>query len=261
LTIQPGSQTQEVRLVVSSRRLLTWLTCITLVLLGADLAGVTSRYVFHHDNLRGLVPLFDLWEEGNIPTLFSTLLLLFNAVLFFAVSHLEQSQRNPSGAWRLLAFVFCFLGVDEFAQLHEKIGAALSFLHLSGPLYFVWVVPYSLATLVVGCLVIPMLYRLDARTRWWLLLAGAVYVTAALGFEGLEGMRRTARGLDRDLGMDLLVAAEETLEMAGQVILIYPLLSIITAHRARFALTVDERSETRYQPRRLELTPRLRARG
>jgi len=237
---------QQIPVNLSTGWLLPRLCAVVAFLLAADVAGLVSRYAFGHGQLFGLIPLFDLWDEANVPTLASTLLIFLNAGLLFVVSDLERRAGRPTGAWRLLAFVFCFLGCDESAQIHEKIGEILAVWHFSGPLYFAWIIPYSLATAALGFVLLPVLRRMQPRVRMWMLLAGAVYVAGAVGFEALEGMRQTATGVARDLGMDLLVAAEETLEMLGQVILVYPLLQLIRSHHRRWVVSVDQSAEVTY---------------
>lgn len=49
-------------------RVTRWLSLVVACLVLASLAGQFSKYVLGHDRLLGLVPLFDLDREGNVPT-------------------------------------------------------------------------------------------------------------------------------------------------------------------------------------------------
>ena len=67
------------------------------------------------------VELFDLDHERNIPTLFSSLLLLGCAGLFMVEGLMARRNSEPSGIWHGLGAIFIFLAVDETAGFHEAL--------------------------------------------------------------------------------------------------------------------------------------------
>ena len=51
--------------------------------------------------------------------------------------------------WLGLTILFLFLAIDEGTAIHEEIGTFLErYMNAKGALYFLWVVPYGVATLV-----------------------------------------------------------------------------------------------------------------
>ena len=66
-----------------------------------------------------LLQLFDLDEENNLPTWFSSFLLLNNAFFLALVARLESTQDKLQ--WTLMSIGFFILSVDEVAGLHESI--------------------------------------------------------------------------------------------------------------------------------------------
>ena len=93
----------------------------------------------------GLINLFALQEEANLPTIYSSFQLLSASVLLVWVSVIS-SQRGERFArhWKGLAVVFLYLAVDESAKLHElSIMPVLHLIdgHATGILYWPWVIP------------------------------------------------------------------------------------------------------------------------
>jgi|GEM_PF-3569335 len=60
---------------INTRKITIFLFAITGVLLITHLTGQIEKHVFDHPSIYGLVPLFNLNNENNIPTLFQSLTL------------------------------------------------------------------------------------------------------------------------------------------------------------------------------------------
>jgi hypothetical protein len=90
-------------------------------------------------------------------------------------------------------------------------------------------VPGALFALCVAAVYLPFLARLPARTRNLFFLAGFVYVSGAIGFEMVGGRQAALYG-DDNLTYKLLAHVEESLEMAGLVVLLYALLDYAARH-------------------------------
>ena len=82
----------------SPRSVARFLSAMIVCLLCAHATGLVMRLGFGHDSVYGLVPLFDVNVEGNIPTFFSVCLGLCNAALFarFCQIDLLRAWRTPS---------------------------------------------------------------------------------------------------------------------------------------------------------------------
>ena len=81
---RPGdadARTVAVSLLLQPRPVTVFLSAVVLLLTGAHLLGLVFRYGLDHDHVYGLVPLFNLNIEQNVPTLYSTLTLFFCGVL------------------------------------------------------------------------------------------------------------------------------------------------------------------------------------
>ncbi len=188
------------------------------------------KYVF------GLVQLFDLDSEGNIPTFYSAVTLLFSACLFFLIAKNAQSY---SAHWSGLGVIFSYLALDEAAEIHEMITEPLrNLLHTSGLLYSAWIIPYALLGLLVAFAYLKFLFYLPSRTRNLLILSGIIFVSGAAGFEALGELLSQADQEGTFL-YAAFVTIEETLEMIGVVLLIYTLLSYIAETFKNFRIGIE----------------------
>jgi hypothetical protein len=212
------------------------------LLLCPHLIGLASTYFLGHDHVYGLVPLFDFGQERNLPTLFSTCLFLISGSLFFAVVVASWRSGERCTAWLFLSIVFCFLALDEFSSLHERLtGPVREALNTSGFFYFAWVVPYGVGAGLIAILVLPTFVRLGHGLTFWFALAALIFLAGAVGFEMLGGMYY--HGIDDrlDLWYALIRTLEETCELAGLVVLVYALLLLLEHKYGGLALLIGTR--------------------
>src|SRR5690606_4741708 len=98
--------------------------------------------------------------EGSVPTLYASVLLLLNAILFFVLFRVTEPAYSRS-VWLVLSLVFCFLAVDEYAVLHERLSDPVrERLGVDGYLYFAWVIPYAIGVALLALIVVPSIWRL-----------------------------------------------------------------------------------------------------
>ena len=221
------------RLSGSPRAIAHLLGTIIICLLCAHATGVILRYGFGFDTARGLIPLFDVDVEGNIPTFFAVCLALSCAMLF-AIIGLEARGRASRDAryWFLLAAGFLFVGYDEAFQVHERMTlparAMMQFItgHTElGLLYYSWVVPGMIGLVLVGLFFLKFLLRIPVLTRRRMLAAGGLFVGGCIGMELIGGKLMEAYG--PSLAFKIAVMVEEGLEMAGLATLVHALVSHI----------------------------------
>lgn len=204
-------------------------------------AAMALKYYAGNDIALGLVPLFDFYEEHNVPTYFSSLNLLLTSCLLFAIAHLaRQAGHRHVLAWRILAAGFLFMSVDEFADLRiilSKVVKTVAGGQLEAvPLLTVaWTVPVAAIVAVVALSLLPFLLRLKRVYMLNFALAGAAFVFAAIGFETIEGHHvLQTRGV-RDVAFMLMVTAEETMEIFSILYFQYFLLRYLNEyHRGMF---------------------------
>jgi hypothetical protein len=148
-----------------------------------------------------LLQLFELDEENNLPTWFSSFLLLNNAaVLGFAAA---QATRHKT-QWSILAAGFLLLSIDEVAGLHETFHTAID---------TNWTFYAAALVAIVGAAFVPYLLALPRSTALWFVASGIIYLSGALLVEYLS------RDMDEEtLNYALAVALEEGLEMAGALL-------------------------------------------
>jgi hypothetical protein len=203
---------------------------IVILLALAHLTAQFSIYVLGYDNLFGLIHLFSLNAEENIPALYSTISLLFCAILLGLIA---VGTKGTGGRftlhWAFLSLVFVFLSMDEALSFHESSTVPLrKFLNTSGVLFYAWIIPYALAVLVLFLVYLRFLLNLNRQARNHFFLAGLIYVSGAMLFEIPGGIYDEAFGRHTPV-YALISTVEELLEMGGILLFIYALTSYISA--------------------------------
>jgi hypothetical protein len=200
-----------------------------------------------------IMRLFDVNTEQNIPTWFSTSVLLGCALLITTIAAVaRRSGRRDSGHWIGLAVVVALMSLDEAAALHERLDAPTRALVGSGVpsvVHFAWVLPAALLAVVVASAFVGFLARLPARIRRLLVTAGLTYVTGAIGLELVGGVLLETQA---HRALYLLVAAtEEALEMTASVLLLYAgmcCLRLWAEPDGGYRLTLHESMQTPGRP-------------
>lgn len=214
--------------VVAPRAVARALGSLATLLVLVSLAGQAARHGLGLHTARGLIPLFDVAAEANVPTFFSVLLLIAAALLLGLVAALTRRAGGPHVfGWSFLSCFFLFLAFDESFQVHERlIPLGRSLLRPGGRLgifYFAWTIPYMALVLALAIAFLRFMIDLDARARPRFLVAASLYVGGAIGFELIESRHIEALGAD-NLAFALMATAEEGLEMAGVIIFLWALL-------------------------------------
>lgn len=224
---------------IAPRRVILALGAVAVSLVAAHLVLLFATVVTGRDYLFGLVPLFDLDVEDNVPSFFSGGLFLVNATLLWLVAQLPAPPYR-SRVWRALAVVFVFLAYDELFGIHEQLTRPLREVLGTGAfLYYPWIVAYAVPLLALAAWFMPSWRRLDAAARTRLLRAGVLYFLGVVVFEMIGGAWDEAFGHRRTLGWGLLVAAEESFEMAGLLVLAHALLMLLRPSAGGAPLVVE----------------------
>ncbi len=229
-TARPAAD--ELELVVPRSGLVRLLSAVAGLLLVAHLLVSLNRYVFGltffaADNL---YVLFDMWDEVSIPSWYSVTLLLAAAALLalIAAGKLAAGDRYARH-WAALAVIFLALSIDDAADIHGHTSYTLhELLDTSGFLAYAWIIPAAALVALVGLAYLRFLLHLPPAVRWRIVVAAALFLTGALLLEAIEGHYDTRHGVE-NMPYRLMVGAEETLEMAGIILLISTLLSYLAA--------------------------------
>lgn len=215
------------------------LVVLAVLLLLANLVGLWMIYVLGYADVYGLAQLFDFDTEQNVPTYYSGCLFLLNVLLLLSVRQAAKILSKPSVIWLMLAVLFLFLGFDELFAVHELLGRPVrEAWNLSGIFFFAWVLPYGAAVLLLAMLFLPVWWRLNQRSRFWLGMSAATYLAGALGMEMIGGLYRQP-----DLLFLSLTTIEESLELAGLIMLTYSLLLLLQLEYGGFAVEIPANHE------------------
>lgn len=232
-------------LVISPKKLARVLTLVVIGFVLCHLATHLIAYTTGHDFQFGLRRQFDLNQENNLPTWYSSLTLSFCAVLLGIIG-LNKRQAGAPGAhyWLTMAAVFLYLSADEAASIHDMTMPLLAPLlkrydYFHGYLLFSWVIFGAIGVLIFVTAYRRFLATLPAKTRYLFLLAGTVYVGGALGVE-VAGSRHVYVFGRENFTYAMLTACEEGLEMLGIVLFIYALTSYLASLRAGLQILVSE---------------------
>jgi hypothetical protein len=171
--------------------------------------------------------LFHLDAEANIPTWFSSSLLLLCSGLCAVIALLKRDSGDRwRRHWAALAPIIAYLSMDEAASIHENlIWNWRPLRDLSPVLYYPWVVA-GIAFVGLFLLAYARFYcHLPRRTQALFLLAGATYVGGALGLEMVGSAYIGTFG--RGGMMRVILLFEESLEMLGIAIFAYALIAYL----------------------------------
>lgn len=213
------------------------LLCIVAALVIIHALSLFGYFELGRDHQLGLFRLFNLSEEGNVPTWFAATTLLLSASLFATIWRSARATGDRYARhWGFLALIFLFIAIDEAASIHELfILPVRELLAAEGALYFAWVVPYGIAVIAFALVYARFLLAIPRRTAVGLAAAALVFVSGALGMEMVSPWVYDWTG-DVSLPMFMLLLVEETLEMLGVAILVHALLDHLARSDARVEL-------------------------
>lgn len=204
-----------------------WLLLFIIIILEvANIIGII--YSFNSDRMKLFINLFNLNTEGNIPSFYSSVLILIASFLLGLIAFFRKKLGLHYLYWLGFSFIFLLLSIDEATQIHERFGNILrSNFNLNGYLYYSWVIPYGLFSLAVLIIYsIKFLPKVSKNIKRLFLISGFIYVLGALGFELLEAKNDSSLNYSEVLNT-IYYSIEELLEMLGIAIFIYSLLLYI----------------------------------
>jgi hypothetical protein len=213
LTVVPGKTAVGLGLIVA-------------FLVLAHVGAVGLNQTVQNDFTGWLLMVFHLDVEGNVPSFFAGSLWVLNAFLFFLAWKTKRLEPGRAWRWLFLAGLFCFLAFDELSSIHEHlVPLCRSAFGASGIFSCAWILPYGLGVLLLAALMIPMVWKLPPKIRFWFLASAFVFVVGSIGMEICEGSYLEDHA--RDLPYFCLMTVEETSEMAGLVGLVYASLLLL----------------------------------
>jgi len=213
------------------------------------LAGVAVQISKHalsfpgHEKLFGAVRLFDLDGESTLPSWYSSLALLWCASLLWLMARAARALGLPHARhWFALSMIFGFVAVDEAARIHETaINPLRRAFNPTGVFYYAWIIPASAAVLIVVLVYLGVVIRLPGPIRRLFFVSFIIFMVGAVGLEMVEGIFQT-RYVDPHSRLDfnLIIAAEECLEMVAVVLFSHALMWHLGSTLEEVQLTIAE---------------------
>ena len=197
-------------------------------LLSLWLSFGSSNYYWIEKVRHSYVRLFDLGGEANIPTWFSSSILLMSALLLAKIYRLKRAVDDEYARhWGVLAVIFTGFSLDETAVIHEMAIVPLrAMFHLKGLLYYGWILIGIISVLIVAIAYFKFLFALPETIRHLFVWAASLFVGGGIVVESLTGFLMGHDG-QRTLVCALFETIEESMEMSGVIVFIYALLSYI----------------------------------
>jgi hypothetical protein len=178
------------------------------------LKGIDQRDFFYK-----ISNLFYVDLEANIPTFFSSFLLLFAALLLSIIAVMEKNSQTGRHVlhWAILSLIFLLMAVDEFISIHEKLSTPTAKFFGNG-VYNIfpaaWVIPGITFVIVFGIFFLRFWLQLPPKIRFIFFIAGTLYIGGAIGIEIVGGHYLVLYG-KQNLTYSMIATIEESLEMAG----------------------------------------------
>ena len=198
--------------------------------LSLHIAQLCAYYLIADTDRFDFIELVDFDYEGNLPSFYSALALLFSSALLSLIArHKKQIQCSYYGHWVFLSLIFMWLSLDEALGLHEEFGdfiESLSLFEASGFLYFAWIVPYGILLTIFILSYLKFLMSLPKATSVLFIYAGSIFVFGAIGLESFSAKEADLNG-STTIKYSALYTLEEFCEMTGVVIFIHALLQYI----------------------------------
>ena len=229
--------------IFNSKRCILFLSLHLVIIVALNLSVIALHYNgFLQEGIgHSLYSLFYVDRESNVPSFFNTVLLLLAATLLFITFLLYKHSGNSDTKyhWLLLSLIFLFLSVDESISIHEFFTHMLPQFGIGGNGYFkfAWVIPYSVAVLLVCLFFIRFLRSLEKKVRLGFILSGIVYITGAIIFEMISAGIAENKGV-KNISYALATSCEETLEMVGLITFLYFILKNIRSEFKLVSITI-----------------------
>jgi len=222
-----------------SASIIKFLSIIAILLILLNSIMLIVYFYVDDSKIFDFIQMVDLDQEANLPTVFSSAILLIAAFLFYLLSQKSKtSQDGQYHYWLGLSTVFGFLGFDEGATIHETLGDLTEkYVNASGYLHYPWVISYGILVIILGFLYFRFFLKMEKKLFWSFMKAAAIFLTGAIGFELLGAKEASLHGSDTMLYC-YYYTIEESLEMFGVIYLISILLKLL--EKETLAVTTEK---------------------
>ncbi len=217
------------------KKILLFFSVGTLLMLSLHLFGY---FLFLFTSRPHPIEWFNFDAETNLPTVYSTVLLMVNGVLLSIIACSEKKRGGKTLPWWIMSLLFFALGLDESAMIHERVSEFFQTrFNTTGILFYAWVVPYGIGFLLFVGIMSKFFFGLPKDTRTLLFIAGSIFVVGAIGLE------MAASALIEDHGRSSLyyvyATIEEFMELVGTTTFIYVFARHIDRHLPKVSISFN----------------------
>jgi hypothetical protein len=225
---------------VLPKKIFTKLVILILVLLLLNAIGIVVEKSMNVSPVTKFAQLFNSSYEASIPTYFSIVALVFASLLLYLIAVNHKRQSKKSKYWLGLSILFLYLSIDEFLMIHERTSILIQeMLNTSGYLYYAWVIPYGLISVIITFSYKNFLKDLPRKIMILFVVSGLIFVVGSISFEMLAGKHVEVHGKNTITNY-ILSTSEEYFEMFGVVLFIYALLLYISDQIKVFNIKIKE---------------------
>lgn len=165
-----------------------------------------------------IIHLFNTITEKNLPSLFSSLQLLFSGFLLWNIYNIDVIKNSSIKIyWKSLAIIFYFLAFDEWITVHDTIGKPFSKLFGETGNLFGWTLLYIIILMIFFIWSLKFLKHLGPKIASLFIISGILFLSGAVGFEVLakDSMQATLNIQFTPYQLSIIGLIEESLEMLG----------------------------------------------
>jgi hypothetical protein len=208
------------------------------VLLGLCIAGAIAEYARYILGSKApVVDYFSLTEEQNVPTWWSSFLLLADSIVLWAIVATIPKKTKFRTHWIVLSVIFCYMSIDELVEIHEWLNNIPALENLHGLIHYGWVIPAGALVLVFALSYLRFLFHLPMKTRIKIALAGVLYVGGALGIELILGLWTDRHG-ELNFAWAMIGLVEEAGEIVGSSLFLVALLEYLGGYAPEIRIDV-----------------------
>jgi len=226
----PKSQLDSKIVYINPKKVFIALICVTVLLI---LVSVYLNFLnlLNIEVYRVTRRVFDLNTERNIPTLYSSVILLGSSILLGYIAYLTRlTGGRYSILWAVLSLGFLFLSVDETAYIHENFSEDVAgWIFVVAPFVILFLLGY-----------VRFFLHLPRSTKLYFLLAGFLFIGGAFGLEFIGSWRISLAGENNIATTLIYTSIEESFEMFGINLFVYSLLLYLRDNFPEYYLSFQD---------------------
>lgn len=224
------------KIIISEKKVITWLILIAGILTCLSVLGQVSKFYLGHPRLFGFVYIFNLGSEGNIPTIFSTIIIFIAALITLFIFIFNKNNNKKSLYWFLVSTIFLYLAIDEGWSIHERLILSLNYLFSDKLPINYFLLIGGLFVCIIILLFICLSLSLPVMIRKWLYLSIILYIMGIFTLELVSIWY--VNGYGGGFILEMISTLEEVLEILGIIFFIKTFLKFLKQQSDKIELAI-----------------------